>query len=166
MEKTEEKLSSISYSNIANLLTDNNFKSIKDNNYKKAFNAFETYYSDPLVASGISVFGFGIYASGFDGIDTIEEAMAIKKIRGDEYYFAEHEYIDIINGLKYLDKGYSKELADFFTKYMDRDTVEYFSGLEKYKEESDNLVVLLKKYNQLSALRAYEALKKKYNIKA
>ena len=163
--KLEEKytqLENLSYDNIRETLTRKNFKAIRDANYQKAYTILKECDSNILIpwedCTKI-------------GPDTIEVLEAKRDIFGDKFLIAYH-IRGLLLTLKDLDKGYSKELAKFFTKYIDDEYTIYCledSNKYDYSIYDDDGKFLrgfedaLKKYNQISALKAYRSLKKKYS---
>ena len=137
----------VDYKTLGKSLTVDNFKSIYSSNYQSSLKLIKDYESNPL--SWIQ----NIHTIGT--IRTIEGNRALKNTYGDKYRL--YDYMAIINNLGNLDKGYSKELALFITDFMDRRTVIRLN-------ESNDFESTLKKYNQMSALRAYLKLKQKYKI--
>ena len=145
-------LEQVNYNEIKKDLRQQNFKTTYNNNYEKVHNAVPNnkFYM--------------LFFLHNDVVDTIEEAQVLRK--GYSYKLNSEDFLRVVNGLGDLDKGYSKRLAKFFTDNMDDYNVMKLVKLEKGTDVSKNMTKLLKKYHQLSALRAYQALKKKYNIKA
>lgn len=157
-------LENLSYDNIRETLTRKNFKAVRDANYKKAYTILKECDNDIFIPWE---------KCAKIGPDTIEVLEAKRDIFGDKFMIVDH-IPELLFTLKDLDKGYSKELAKFFTKYIDESTLESIEDL--YADDMMYLMYdnngqikrtggfeqTLKKYNQISALKAYRSLKKKY----
>lgn len=134
-------------------VTTKNFKSVYSSNYESALKIINDYQSSPLSSLSGPIFRHRSFNS-------IEVNRAIMKTYAEvPNYFV---FESIIKHLGRVDKGYSKELAMLITDSMSKHTL----GVLNANYGSDfNIEDVLKKNNQMSALRAYLKLKKKYKIK-
>jgi len=137
------------YDLIRDNISTENFNSIYTNNYQKSLDIVKEYDNNPI----------SIIFPSLKNTYSVEGLRAYKEFYGKDFKISADDFEGTIDRLGRLNKGYSEKLAQLITDYVDKETVVALS------ENNIDIEDMLKENNQMSALRAYQELKKSYNIK-
>ena len=144
---------SLEYTKLSKSLNKSNFKKLFANNISKKEKLINEYNS--LLAIRVLRILGKEYREAY--IITIEGFIALDKIlkeEGSRAILTNRTLVNIIDHLGGLDKGYSKKLAELIRNHSNP---ELFNSYDDKRIETK-----LKKYNQISALRAYKIKEAKY----